>query len=110
MEDDVQPNVSSEVTTEAGHVVANIPVAVEPVEKDASVATAVGDSVIIMVRFRPDTTVWEINGLPAHLDKQAWYKLLCQRAGDKYETRAGGRGYFRLTREQYEAIAARNPN
>ncbi|WP_198290186.1 hypothetical protein [Methylosinus sp. LW4] len=106
----MQPNVSSDATTEAGHVVANIPAAVEPVEKDASVATAVGDTVIIMVRFRPDTTVWEINGLPAHLDKQAWFTLLCKRAGSKFETRAGGRGYFRLTRAEYEAIAARNPN
>ncbi|CAN2535811.1 MAG TPA: hypothetical protein VIF40_12560 [Methylosinus sp.] len=106
----MQPNVSSEVSTEAGHIVATVPAAVEPVVKDASVATAVGDSVIIMIRFRPDTTVWEINGLPSHLDKQAWFTLLCKRAGDKFEARAGGRGYFRLTREQYEAIAARNPN
>jgi len=109
----VQPNVSSEVSTEVGHIAtvpANVPSAAEPAAKDASVATAVGDNVIIMVRFRPDTTVWEINGLPAHLDKQAWFNLLCKRASDKYETRAGGRGYFRLTREQYEAIAARNPN
>ncbi|WP_207783436.1 MULTISPECIES: hypothetical protein [Methylosinus] len=105
----MQPNVSSEVSTEVGHV-AIVPPAAEPAEKDVSVATAVGDNVIIMVRFRPDTTVWEINGLPAHLDKQAWFKLLCERAGSKFETRAGGRGYFRLTRVEYEAIAARNPN
>ena len=92
----MQPNVSSEVSTEVGHVVANVPAAVEPVEKDASVATAVGDSVIVMVRFRPDTTVWEINGLPAHLDKQAWFNRCCASApATNIETRAGGRGYFR---------------
>lgn len=110
MEDDVQQNVSSEVQAEVGHAVANVPPAAAPVERDPNAVTAAGDSVIIMVRFRPDTTVWEINGLPAHLDKQAWFHLLCKRAGDKFETRAGGRGYFRLSREEYEAIAARNPN
>lgn len=106
----MQQNVSSEVSTEVGHAVANVPPATASVEQDPNAVTEAGDSVIIMVRFRPDTTVWEINGRPDHLDKQAWFHLLCKRAASKFETRAGGRGYFRLSREEYEAIAARNPN
>jgi hypothetical protein len=61
---------------------------------------------MVHVRFRPDATVWQIGELPAGLDNQKWYERLCAHAGDKYEARAGGRGFFRLTRGELDALRA----
>jgi hypothetical protein len=115
MESDVQPNVSStDATTEVGNVVpVAAPAAVAtPVAqtRESGVASVVGDEVVLHVRFRPDTTVWEIDECPSHLSKQEWFNLLCRRIADRFASRAGGRGDFRMSRTQLEALKARNAN
>lgn len=77
---------------------------------EAGVASQVGDIFIVHVRFRNDATVWLIDECPDHLDNQAWYNLLCKRAGSRYAPRMGGRGDFRLTRDELEALKARSVN
>lgn len=76
---------------------------------DAAVSSAVSGEVLIHVRFRPDARVWEIAERPEGLDNEQWFKVLCERFGIKYQTRAGGRGFFRLTRIELEAAKAFRP-
>lgn len=64
---------------------------------------------LIHVRFRPDGTVWEISSCPANSGKDAWFRKICERAGDRFEARAGGRGMFRLTAEQLAALGSPSP-
>jgi hypothetical protein len=62
------------------------------------------DRVILHVRYNRDATIADIAERPEGLSKDEWFKLLCARAGDRYETRIGGRGFFRLTRMELESI------
>lgn len=115
MEDNVQPNVVSEISTDRGDAVrvANSSGAGEAAASSAfesAVSAAADDCLLLQVRFYPDTRVWEIAERPEHLDKEEWFKLLCARAGANFQARAGGRGFFRLTRPQLEALKIRNPN
>ena len=73
-------------------------------------AVPVSDEVIIHVRFHPDSRVWEIAECPNALDKEQWFKLLCTRLGSKFQTRAGGRGFFRITRAELESAKALRPH
>ena len=73
---------------------------------DAAVPAPGTQDVILHVRFHPDARVWEIAERPQDLDKEEWFKVLCARFGSKYETRAGGRGFFRLSRAELEAAKA----
>ncbi len=116
MEDDVQSNVISLVSTDSGEPV---PVgasrqSAEPATAthayESAVSASAEDALLLHVRFWPDTRVWEIAECPDHLDKEEWFKLLCARVGGNYRTRAGGRGFFRLTRTELEALKVRNPN
>ena len=56
------------------------------------------DKVIIHARFAPNGTVVEISERPTPLTPQEWFNFLSEKAGDVYQTLAGGRGVFRLTR------------
>lgn len=71
---------------------------------DAALPLGASEEVILHVRFRPDSHVWEIAERPDGLDREEWFKLLYARASDRYETRAGGRGFFRLSRMELESI------
>jgi hypothetical protein len=77
-------------------------------EEDAATpaTTTAAAEVILHVRFRPDAHVWEIAERPEGLDKEEWYRLLCARAGDRYQTRIGGRGFFRLSRAELDSLKA----
>jgi len=77
---------------------------------DAAVSAPATDDVIIHVRFHPDSRVWEIAERPAALDKEQWFKLLCARFGAKYQTRAGGRGFFRISKVELEAAQTPRPH
>ena len=77
---------------------------------DAAVSTAAHDEVIIHVRFHPDSRVWEIAERPEELDKEQWFTLLCARFGSKYQTRAGGRGFFRISRIELVSAKAHRPH
>jgi hypothetical protein len=71
-----------------------------------SAAVAQNAPILLHVRFRPDTTVLKIDYCPSDLTPEEWFKRLCARAGGKFATRAGGRGFFRLTPAELEALAA----
>ncbi|MFO1102124.1 MAG: hypothetical protein U1E20_04370 [Methylocystis sp.] len=65
--------------------------------------------VLVHIRFRPDGSIGHISNLPPLLSEDDWFKLLCSAIGQKYLTRAGGRGFFRTTRFELESISARKP-
>lgn len=60
------------------------------------------DSMIIHVRFSPDGSVTEISERPDGTSAQNWFNLLSQKAGMSYQPLSGGRGIFRLSREQID--------
>lgn len=61
-------------------------------------------SVILHARFAPNGTVVEIGERPQGLPPQAWFDFLSDKAGDVYQAFAGGRGVFRLTRTELDAL------
>lgn len=109
----MQANVSSTETTETGNVApvgVATPAAAPAPAFEAGVASEVADGFVIHVRFRTDATIWMIDECPSHLTPQEWYNFLCRRIGDRYSPRMGGRGDFRVSRAQLEALKARNPS
>lgn len=60
--------------------------------------------VIIHARFAPNGQVVEIGERPAVLDPQEWFNLLSQKAGTHYQVFSGGRGVFRLPRQELDLI------
>ena len=61
-------------------------------------------NVLIHARFAPNGTVVEIGERPAALTPQDWFNFLSDNAGANYQTLAGGRGLFRLTRSETDAL------
>lgn len=61
---------------------------------------------IIHVRFAPDGTVFEIGERPLSLSADQWFAKLSEKAGSAFETLSGGRGVFRLTGDEIEALKA----
>ncbi|NPU15705.1 hypothetical protein HL667_33155 [Bradyrhizobium sp. 83012] len=65
------------------------------------------DNITLHVRFAPDGTVAEISERPAALTPQQWFNKLSEAIGMKaYQTFAGGRGVFKVARDQVEALKA----
>ena len=62
------------------------------------------ERVIIHTRFAPNGAVVEISERPTTLTPQDWFNFLSQRAGGVYQTLAGGRGVFRLSRAEVDAL------
>ncbi len=56
--------------------------------------------VIIHVRFAPNGEVTDIGERPEALAPQTWFNRLSLLAGGHYQALAGGRGVFRLTRDE----------
>jgi hypothetical protein len=56
-------------------------------------------SVLIHVRSAPDGGVTEIGERPDALTPQAWFNALSRNAGGLYQPLQGGRGVFRLRRD-----------
>ncbi|HVZ52572.1 MAG TPA: hypothetical protein VG986_11430 [Pseudolabrys sp.] len=67
-------------------------------------------SVMIHVRFSPDGMVTEIGERPAAESAQAWFNRLSDKAGMSYQPLSGGRGLFRLTRAEVDALKAKTAN
>ena len=63
-------------------------------------------NVIIHVRFAPNAAVVEIGERPTELSPQDWFFFLSDKAGDAYQALSGGRGVFRLTRQDVDALKA----
>ncbi|MGE0073084.1 MAG: hypothetical protein AB7S55_08480 [Thiomonas sp.] len=62
------------------------------------------DTAIIHVRFAVDGSVTEISERPSTLSAQDWFNLLTQSCIDRYEALSGGRGVFRIARQQLEQL------
>lgn len=58
--------------------------------------------VVIHVRFAPNGAVTEIGERPGACPPQEWFNLLTEKAGEQYQPLSGGRGVFRVGREQVE--------
>jgi hypothetical protein len=56
-------------------------------------------NVLIHVRFAPNGSVTEISERPSALSPQDWFNTLSLQAGGSYRPLAGGRGLFRLRRD-----------
>jgi hypothetical protein len=63
----------------------------------------------IHCRFAPNGQVVEISERPPALEPHAWFNRLSAAYVTKYQAFAGGRGLFRLTREQIDAAAEPTP-
>jgi hypothetical protein len=66
--------------------------------------------VIIHARFWPDSSVWEIAERPSTLNKDEWFSRLATLFGDKYEPRAGGRGFFKISSAELAAAKSGRMN
>ena len=60
--------------------------------------------VIIHVRFSPNGTVVEISERPSAMSPQEWFNCLSDKAGTQYQPFSGGRGVFRLSRDEVDAL------
>jgi hypothetical protein len=66
---------------------------------------------MIHVRFAPDGTVTEISERPGWASPQAWFNALTDKAGTAYQPLSGGRGVFRVNREDVDTWkVAKAPN
>jgi hypothetical protein len=61
-------------------------------------------NVLIHVRFAPDGRVTEIGERPASVEPHAWFDLLTNKVGGSYQPLSGGRGVFRVTRDEITAL------
>lgn len=64
------------------------------------------DSVMIHVRFAPNGTVMEIGERPTAVDAQRWFDHLNKTTLNCYQSLSGGRGVFRLPKDQLSAAKA----
>ncbi len=62
--------------------------------------------VLIHVRFQPNAEIFTIDGLPQGVSQKAWFETLYMTFPQYYRALANGRGFFRLPREAFEALAA----
>ncbi len=63
--------------------------------------------VVIHVRFAPNGDVVEIGERPKGKNPQEWFDILSERfGGEHYLGLSGGRGVFKLTREQVDTTKA----
>lgn len=62
------------------------------------------DQIVLHARFAPNGSVVEIGERPTSLSPQDWFNFLSDKAGEVYQAFAGGRGVFRLTRAELDAL------
>jgi len=62
------------------------------------------NTLTIHVRFFPDGTVMEVGERPQEVDPQAWFNHLSRNTQNCYASLSGGRGFFRMTREQVDTL------
>lgn len=66
------------------------------------------DPALIHVRFAPNAAVVEISERPPALSPQEWFNFLSYNAASSYQALSGGRGVFRLTREEVDVLKAQS--
>jgi hypothetical protein len=79
----------------------------QPVD-DTAASTSATD-VLVHVRYRPDGEIFSIGEKPERLSASQWLKHLFAMASPHYQTLAGGRGFFRIPRETFEALTRLPP-
>ncbi|MDQ0504668.1 hypothetical protein [Xanthobacter agilis] len=62
------------------------------------------EAVMIHVRFWPSAEIFTIDGKPDNLSPREWYNKLYLGYTQYYQTRANGRGFFRLPRPVFNAL------
>ncbi len=77
----------------------------KPVEEEIEAP----DDVLVHVRFHPSAEIMLIGELPARLSARDWYNHLLANASQHYQVFAGGRGFFRIPRPEFDAIVASRP-
>lgn len=65
------------------------------------------DDVLIHVRFLPSAEIFSIDARPDAMSARDWFERLYMGAPQHYQVRAGGRGFFRIPRLTFEALATR---
>ncbi|HEY8337186.1 MAG TPA: hypothetical protein VIQ05_25600 [Tardiphaga sp.] len=63
------------------------------------------NDVLIHVRFKPDADVFTIDARPDNVEPRDWFNRLYAAASQHYQVLAGGRGFFRIPRDTFQAIA-----
>jgi len=62
------------------------------------------NQVMIHVRFAPNGVVTEISDCPADASPQKWFDFLSRSTSNSYASLSGGRGVYRMSREQVESL------
>jgi hypothetical protein len=62
------------------------------------------NQVMIHVRFAPNGVVTEISECPSGTSPQKWFDHLSRSTSNSYASLSGGRGIYRVSREQVEAL------
>lgn len=60
--------------------------------------------VTIHVRFLASAEIFTIDGKPDSMSPREWYNKLYMEYTQYYQTRANGRGFFRLPRPVYDTL------
>jgi hypothetical protein len=60
---------------------------------------------MIHVAFSNDGSVIKISGCPEGVGAQDWFNFLSRKTWDRYESLSGGRGVFRVEKEEIETLA-----
>lgn len=78
---------------------------IQPFEDDVVPTNPpIAGDVLVHVRFYPNTEISSIGEKPDHLSAGEWFDRLLQAASPRYQTFAGGRGFFRIPRSEFDAI------
>jgi len=64
------------------------------------------NATVIHVRFAPDGSVTEIGERPASLTAQQWFDKLSDKHATDFQSLSGGRGVYRVTAAEVEALKA----
>jgi hypothetical protein len=64
------------------------------------------DKILIHVRFNSAGAVLEIGERPNGLTPDQWFSKLSEKAGNAFQALTGGRGVFRVSTDEIEALKA----
>lgn len=62
------------------------------------------EEILIHVRYQPNAEIFSIDLCPDGVSPRDWLNRLLEKASDRYQMLAGGRGFFRIPRSRFDAI------